>query len=62
MNLITYTELKNLVPVSKTTLWRWENAGKFPRRIRLGARSIAWSLDEIHNWLSTRPRGMAVGN
>jgi prophage regulatory protein len=45
--------------LSRTTIWRLERAGKFPRRLRLSANSVGWSSDEIEAWLAGRPRGMA---
>lgn len=40
--------------ISKMTLRRWVEDGKFPRPIRLGPNSIAWLNDEIDAWLEER--------
>lgn len=48
-------EVEELVGVSGTTLWRWEKAGKFPRRRRLGGNVVAWRSDEIAEWCEARP-------
>jgi prophage regulatory protein len=40
--------------LSKSTRWRLEKAGKFPKRRRLSARSIGWLFSEIKNWVRTR--------
>ncbi len=39
---------------SRVYLARLEKAGKFPRRIRLGANSVAWDEAEIDAWLEER--------
>lgn len=36
---------------SKSEIDRKESAGNFPKRIRLGYRSIAWSESEINAWV-----------
>jgi prophage regulatory protein len=43
----------------RTTVWRWEKEGKFPRRRRLGGRSVAWLNSEIMEWIATRPQADA---
>lgn len=35
--------------ISPSTLLRWEAAGKFPKRIRIGDHSVAWLASEIHD-------------
>lgn len=35
---------------SETTRWRREKAGRFPRRIKLGARKIGYRRSEIEAW------------
>jgi prophage regulatory protein len=36
---------------------RLERQGRFPRRVRLGANSVAWFEDEIDAWLDSLERG-----
>jgi prophage regulatory protein len=42
------------VPVAKCTLYSWMAKGLFPRPISLGARSVAWDLQEITAWQEKR--------
>jgi prophage regulatory protein len=47
-NLIPYTALKGKgVPYSKPHLWRLERAGKFPRRVPIGASRYGYVESEI---------------
>ena len=48
--------LKLLGNPGRTTVWRWEKEGQFPRRRKLGGRSIAWLKSEIMEWIATRPK------
>jgi prophage regulatory protein len=48
--------LKLLGNPGRTTVWRWEKAGQFPRRRKLGGRSVGWLNSEVMEWIVTRPR------
>jgi prophage regulatory protein len=54
--IIRLPELRELIPVNPSTLWRWEQTGDFPRRVELGPNSVGWFLDEIHAWQEKRRR------
>jgi prophage regulatory protein len=48
VRLIPYEALKSKgVPYSKPHLWRLERAGKFPRRVPIGASRYAYVESEI---------------
>ena len=52
--LITHDDLPRLgINCSKSTLLRWEKAGTFPKRIKLGAHSVAWFASEVLDHLTT---------
>jgi prophage regulatory protein len=46
-------QVLDLIPISKTTLWRMEKAGKFPRSTFLSPNRRAWFEDEITKWQET---------
>lgn len=54
IRVIDLAELQGLVPLSRSQIWRLEQAGQFPRRVRIGQRRVAWRVSEIDNWLKTR--------
>lgn len=58
MKIIRSAEVTRKTGLSRTTLWRLEREGKFPRRIQLGENSVGWSEDEIHEWIDRLPRGL----
>lgn len=41
-----------LVPVSKSTIWRWIRAGTFPGPAKCVARIRLWSFIEVRNWMT----------
>ncbi len=52
--LITIDKLLGRIPYSRVHLWRLENAGQFPKRVRLSPNKVAWLEDEIFAWLKER--------
>lgn len=52
--ILSRTEVREITPASDMTLWRWEQAGLFPKRIKLGKRRIGWSLSEVQDWIEAR--------
>jgi len=42
--------------ISKSTIYRLEAEGDFPKRVRLGPNSTGWYAEEIDEWLANRPR------
>jgi prophage regulatory protein len=52
--LLLHSDLKRLVPLSRTTMWRMERRGEFPRRISISDRRVAWRRSEIEAWLKHR--------
>ncbi len=47
--------------LSNSTMLRLEAAGRFPRRVRIGAHSVAWLASEIHDHIAklAAERGVA---
>jgi prophage regulatory protein len=47
-NLISFEALAGKgITASKVTLWRWERAGRFPKRVVLSHQKIAWLESEV---------------
>ena len=56
MKILRTPEVTNITGLSRTTLWRLERRGDFPRRIRLSPNSTGWLESEIEGWIESRPR------
>jgi prophage regulatory protein len=53
--LLSRNDLKALgINVSNSSLLRWEQLGRFPRRIRMAGTTVAWLKSEIDDWLKAR--------
>lgn len=44
-------EVQKKVNLSRTTIWRLEKSGNFPRRVSLGGNSVGWIKQEIDQWV-----------
>jgi predicted DNA-binding transcriptional regulator AlpA len=52
--IIRAKEVQDLTGLSRTTLWRMENKGEFPRRVSLGGNLVGWRWSEISQWIDER--------
>lgn len=60
--LIRLPEVEKLTGIKRTQIYRLQQAGSFPRRIKLGARCSAYVASEVHAWIAARiadSRGVA---
>jgi prophage regulatory protein len=49
--LVRFPEVKERTGLSRGTIWRYETAGLFPRRLRIGANTIAWLEADLDAWI-----------
>jgi predicted DNA-binding transcriptional regulator AlpA len=52
--IIRAKEVQEITGLSRTTIWRMENYGSFPKRVSLGANSVGWKLSEVNEWLKNK--------
>ncbi len=52
--IVSAKERRQFVPYSDMHIWRLEQAGRFPNRIRLGDNRVGWSLRELQEWIEAR--------
>ena len=55
-------EVRHRTGLSSPTIWRKEAAGDFPRRLKLGSRSVGWLESEIDGWVRDRAANRATGH
>lgn len=53
-NIIRLPKVQNLTGLSRSTIYAYIQAGKFPTQIELGPRSRGWLESEIYEWISSR--------
>lgn len=54
--LLNLDEVQRLIPISRSSVWKWSRRGAFPSPVRLpGCRRVAWRASEISKWIAERP-------
>jgi len=53
-HIIRWPQVKAATGLSRTTIWRLEKAGQFPKRRSLGSNSVGWLHSELTAWIETR--------
>lgn len=52
--IVSAKERRILIPYSDMHVWRLEQAGQFPKRVRLGPNRVGWSERELQQWITAR--------
>jgi prophage regulatory protein len=47
-------KVKEETGLSKSTRWRMEKTGEFPKKIQLSPRAVGWRAEEIIQWCKDR--------
>ena len=57
LGFIRTAEICHLVGVSRSTIYRWIQEGKFPpsRKYVAGGNSVGWLKADILEWMDSRP-------
>jgi len=54
VRLISKSMLLEMVPYTVQHIYRLEKAGKFPKRVRIGANRVAWVYQDVIDWIEQR--------
>jgi prophage regulatory protein len=46
--------VKDLTGLSRATIYRYVDAGEFPRPVKIGVRAIAWHASDVDAWIEGR--------
>jgi prophage regulatory protein len=48
------SKVKETTGLSKSTRWRMEKEGDFPKKVQLSPRAVGWRAEEIIQWCKDR--------
>lgn len=48
--LLSWREVRSLAGISRTTVWRLQNAGAFPRPVMISPGRVGWREREVADW------------
>lgn len=51
---LRFGAVAEMIGLSRSTIWRMEQEGKFPKRVQLGSKSVAWRQSDLTAWMSSR--------
>ena len=54
LKILSRIQLAELLPYSLSHIARLEQAGQFPKRIKLGTNRVGWLESEVDDWLQGR--------
>ena len=54
--IVRETERLQITSISRSQAWQLEQKDSFPRRVKLGNRSVGWKLSELLEWVNNQPR------
>jgi prophage regulatory protein len=52
--LIGADEVRRRVDLSRSTIWRLERAGEFPRSVQISPGRKAWREADVDQWISSK--------
>ena len=55
-SLLRLPDVRKVTGLSRSSIYRLEANGDFPKRVRLSERACAWRDNEVFEWMDTRPR------
>lgn len=53
--LLNAKEVIAMIGLSRTTIWRLEKDGLFPKRRQITRSKVGWLKSEVQDWLVSRP-------
>jgi predicted DNA-binding transcriptional regulator AlpA len=56
LRLLRFAEVRRRTGLSRSTIWRLERGGAFPKRIQVSVNVVAWREDEVEAWIMSKLR------
>jgi prophage regulatory protein len=60
LRLLRCREVERRTGLSRSSIWRLEHRGLFPKRIQVSVNVVAWVEDEVIAWIRSRVERIAV--
>jgi len=55
--LISFSSVNAITSLSRSSVYRKEKAGEFPKRITFSNRCVRWSHEEVNQWVTLQLEG-----
>jgi prophage regulatory protein len=60
LKFLRFPAVRERTGLSRSTIWRLEREGAFPRHHRISANAVAWIEDDIAKWIQSKVAAIAV--
>lgn len=60
LKLLRFPAVRERTGLSRSTIWRLERQGAFPRHHRISANAVAWVEDDVAKWIQSKVTAIAV--
>ena len=58
LRLLRFGEVRQRTGLSRSTIWRMERSGVFPKRVKVSVNVVAWREDEVTAWIASKIQGV----
>ena len=58
--ILRLPEVETRTGLSRSTIYRWRVAGRFPPAVVMGGRTLGWFESDLEEWLQSNPRSGAT--
>ena len=60
LKLLRFPAVRERTGLSRSTIWRLEREGEFPKHRRISSNVVAWVEDEVLSWIHSKIADVAV--
>jgi prophage regulatory protein len=60
LKLLRFPAVRERTGLSRSTIWRLEREGDFPKHRRISANTVAWVEEEVLSWIHSKVGDVAV--
>jgi prophage regulatory protein len=53
-SILRFPKVNSMTGLSRSTIWRLEQSGDFPKRVQLSPNAVGWRESDIRDWQSSR--------
>ena len=54
LRMLRFAAVRERTGLSRSTIWRLEQSGSFPRHRRISPNAVAWREDEVVEWIESK--------
>ena len=60
LKLLRFTAVRERTGLSRSTVWRLERRGAFPKHIKVSANIVVWLEEDVVQWIRAKARGLVA--